>query len=85
MTYVIYPKGTCSRRMTVEVDGDTVRSLKVDGGCSGNLQGISRLVQGMKVSEVIEKLDGIRCGFKHTSCPDQLAKGLKDLSVEEKK
>lgn len=82
MTYIIYPKGTCSRRMTVEVDGDTVRSLKVDGGCSGNLQGISRLVQGMKVSEVIEKLDGIHCGFKHTSCPDQLAKGLKDLSVK---
>lgn len=66
--------------MVVEVDDGRVCSLEVEGGCSGNLQGISRLVQGMPVSEVIERLEGIRCGFKPTSCPDQLAKGLKTLS-----
>jgi uncharacterized protein (TIGR03905 family) len=80
MTYVIHPKGTCSRRMTLEIEGGVIRSLKVDGGCSGNLQGIAKLVQGMTVEQVIEKLDGIRWGFKCTSCPDQLAKGLKTLA-----
>jgi len=79
MKHVIYPKGTCSRRMVVDVENGTVQSLEVEGGCSGNLQGISRLVCGMKVSEVIERLEGIHCGFKHTSCPDQLAKGLRAL------
>lgn len=79
MKHVIYPKGTCSRRMVVDVEDGIVRSLEVEGGCSGNLQGISRLVQGMTVSEVIERLENIRCGFKPSSCPDQLAKGLKGL------
>ena len=61
----------------IEVENGIVRSLKVTGGCSGNLQGISRLVEGMPVEEVIRRLDGIRCGFKSTSCPDQLAQALK--------
>lgn len=71
------PRGVCSQHMNIEVENGIVRSLKVTGGCSGNLQGISRLVEGMPVEEVIRRLDGIRCGFKSTSCPDQLAQALK--------
>lgn len=71
------PKGVCSQRMEIEVEDGIVRSLKVTGGCNGNLQGIARLVEGMPVEEVIRRLDGIHCGFKNTSCPDQLAQALK--------
>ncbi len=76
------PKGTCARRMTIDVEDGVIRSLEVEGGCDGNLQGISRLVQGMPVADAIEKLDGIRCGLKATSCPDQLAQALKTLPKE---
>lgn len=69
-------KGTCSCEITVELEGDTVVSVKFSGGCSGNAQGIASLCVGMKADEVIKKLKGIRCGFKPTSCPDQLAKAL---------
>ncbi|MFR1050317.1 MAG: TIGR03905 family TSCPD domain-containing protein [Lachnospirales bacterium] len=71
------PKGVCSRRMRIEVENGIVKSLEVQGGCYGNLQGISRLVEGMRVDDVIARLEGIRCGFKPTSCPDQLAQALK--------
>lgn len=71
------PKGTCSRKMTVEVEEGIVRSVCIEGGCSGNLQGISRLVEGMRAEEAIRRMEGIRCGFKSTSCPDQLAQALK--------
>lgn len=71
------PKGVCSQRMEIDVEDGIVKKLTVTGGCSGNLQGISRLVEGMPAEEVIEKLEGIRCGFKNTSCPDQLARALK--------
>lgn len=71
------PKGVCSKRMEITVEDGVVQSVKVTGGCSGNLQGISALVKGMKVEEAIARLDGIRCGFKPTSCPDQLAQALK--------
>lgn len=77
MTINYQPKGVCSRRMTVEVEDGVVKSFQVEGGCHGNLQGISKLVEGMKVEEVIKRLDGIRCGMKPTSCPDQLAQALK--------
>lgn len=74
------PKGVCSRMMTVTVDDNgVVQDLQVKGGCHGNLQGISALVRGMKVEDVISRLDGIRCGNRPTSCPDQLAQGLKTL------
>ena len=77
MTYRFQPKGVCAREMIVEVDEQgIVRSLQVIGGCHGNLQGISALVQGMEAKEVAARLKGIRCGFKDTSCPDQLAKNL---------
>ena len=70
-------KGTCSTRIDFDLDGDIVRNVRFMGGCNGNLQGISRLVEGMPAREAISKLEGIRCGFKSTSCPDQLAKALK--------
>ena len=63
--------------MTVEIEDGIIRSLRIMGGCSGNLQGISRLVEGMEAEEAIKRLEGIRCGFKPTSCPDQLAQALK--------
>ena len=62
--------------MELDIDGDKVTGLKVVGGCSGNLQGIAKLVEGMEIDEVIKRLEGIRCGFKSTSCPDQIAKAL---------
>ena len=69
-------KGVCSRAIDLELDGDIIRSVKFSGGCSGNTQGIAALVVGMKASDAIERLSGIRCGFKATSCPDQLARAL---------
>lgn len=77
MTITYTPHGTCSRQMIIEVEDGVVRSLKVMGGCHGNLQGISALVVGMPVEDVIARLEGIRCGYKPTSCPDQLAQALK--------
>lgn len=71
------PKGVCSRQIQFRIDGDVVRDVKYTGGCNGNLQGISKLVEGMKIDEVIEKLEGINCNGKGTSCPDQLAQALK--------
>ena len=77
MTIDYKTKGTCSRAMHIEVEDGVVKSLQVTGGCDGNLQGLSKLVAGMKVEDVISRLEGIRCGFKPTSCPDQLAQALK--------
>lgn len=78
-TYQYRPQGVCSQLMEITVDGDVLQEVKVLGGCSGNLQGISSLVRGMKVDEIIRRLEGIRCGGKATSCPDQLAQALKAL------
>lgn len=71
--------GTCSSTIDIEVENDTIQSVAFTGGCNGNLQGISALVKGMKVDDAIEKLSGIKCGFKDTSCPDQLARALKSM------
>ncbi len=71
--------GVCSRSIDLEVEDGIVMDIKFNGGCNGNTQGISALVKGMKVEEVIEKLQGIKCGFKNTSCPAQLAEALKTL------
>lgn len=79
MTIEFTPKGVCSRQMIVEVEDGTVKSLQVVGGCHGNLQGISKLVEGMKVEDVIARLEGINCNGKGTSCPDQLAQALKQV------
>ena len=71
------PTGVCSRLMRVEVEDGIIRQVEVQGGCSGNLQGISRLLVGMPVQQAIERMEGVRCGGKPTSCPDQLAKALR--------
>lgn len=73
------PRGVCSQRIEIEVEDGRVQDVQFTGGCSGNLQGISRLVKGMPVEEVISRVEGIRCGFKPTSCPDQLAQALKQF------
>ena len=77
MTYNYRTKGVCSKEMHIELNDDhTIKSVEVIGGCNGNLQGISRLVEGMKAEDAIARMRGIRCGFKNTSCPDQLAIAL---------
>jgi len=76
-TYTYYPKGTCSKQMEVDLEDGVIKDVRVLGGCNGNLQGISKLVEGMDIDTVIERLDGIHCGMKETSCPDQLANALK--------
>ena len=73
--------GTCSSAINLEVEGDIIKSVSFTGGCNGNLQVISRLVEGMKVEDAISRLKGIRCGFKNTSCPDQLARALESLEA----
>lgn len=74
------PRGVCARMMTVEAEGGVIKSVEIVGGCNGNLQGISRLVEGMDVQQAISRLEGIRCNGKPTSCPDQLAQALKGLT-----
>lgn len=80
MTVTYEPRGVCSRLMRIEEENGIIKSVEVVGGCNGNLQGITRLVEGMTVKEAISRLEGIRCGDKPTSCPDQLAKALKQLT-----
>ena len=72
------PKGVCSRKIHVEVEDGIVKNVQFYGGCHGNTQGVAALAKGMKVEDVIERLQGIRCGMKPTSCPDQLAKCLQE-------
>ncbi len=76
MRYEFRPSGVCSRKMTVEVEDGIIRSIKVEGGCDGNLKGVVNLLQGMPANEAIARLEGITCGRKDTSCPDQIAKAL---------
>ena len=78
MTINYTPRGVCSRNITIEVTDGIIDSVKFTGGCHGNTQGVAALVRGMKVTEAIEKLEGINCNGKGTSCPDQLAKALKE-------
>lgn len=73
--------GVCSREIIFEVEGNTVKHVDFIGGCSGNTQGVARLVEGMDMDEAIKRLDGIQCGPKPTSCPDQLAKALKQYKA----
>ena len=69
-------RGTCSKQIDFELDGNTVHNVKFTFGCNGNTQGVAALVEGMDAKEAISRMEGIRCGFKPTSCPDQLAKAL---------
>lgn len=75
-SYIYKTQGTCSSHIELEVEDGIIQSVVYWGGCNGNLQGISRLVKGMSISEVITRLEGIRCGARSTSCPDQLCKAL---------
>lgn len=85
MKHVYRPRGTCSRLMTVEVEDGIVKHIEVVGGCDGNIQGISRLIVGMPAEEAIARMEGIRCGRKPTSCPDQLSKALRECLEKMKK
>lgn len=77
MLYTYRTHGTCSRKIEIELDGDVIRDVRFEGGCNGNLKGLAALTAGMTIDDVIDRLSGIRCGFKKTSCPDQLAEALK--------
>ena len=79
MLHKYTPRGVCSRKMYIEVDGEIIKSVRILGGCAGNTKGISILVEGMNINEAIRKLKGIDCGGKGTSCPDQLARALEEV------
>ena len=79
MQYSYKTKGVCSRAIHVEVEDGIVKNVRFEGGCAGNTKGVSILAEGMKVEDVIEKLENIKCGFKNTSCPAQLAEALKEM------
>lgn len=81
MQYEYKTKGTCSQKIFFEIEDGKVKNVQFLGGCNGNLQGLSKLVEGMNVADVIERIEGIRCGMKPTSCPDQLAKALKEANA----
>ncbi len=76
MAYEYRPQGVCARGITFDIENGCVTNVRFEGGCNGNTQGVARLVEGMPVQEAIRRMAGIRCGFKTTSCPDQLAKAL---------
>ena len=77
------PHGVCSQHIHVEVDDNgTIHNVEFIGGCSGNTQGVARLVEGMNIQDAISRMEGIRCGFKTTSCPDQLAQALKQIQAQ---
>ena len=82
MQFEYKPKGTCSQRIFFEIEDGKVHNVQYLGGCNGNLQGIGRLVEGMDVDEVIKRVEGIHCGMKPTSCPDQLATALKEAKEQ---
>ena len=81
MEYSYKTKGTCSREIAFEIEDGKVKNVQFFGGCNGNLKGIAALVEGMDAEEVISRVEGIRCGMKGTSCPDQLAKALKEVNA----
>lgn len=82
INFVYQTKGVCSRAIEITIDGDVIQSVKYNGGCSGNTQGVAALVSGMTVDEAIRRLSGIRCGLKSTSCPDQLANALREYQAQ---
>ena len=78
--YSYNTRGVCSRKIDFEIEDGIIKNVRFLGGCNGNLQGIGKLVEGMKIEEVIEKLEGVNCNGKGTSCPDQLAQALKEVA-----
>ncbi len=85
MTYTYETQGTCSQRIDLELDGNIIKEVVFTGGCNGNLKGISSLVVGMTAEHVIERMKGVTCGFKETSCPDQLARALEGALAQANK
>ena len=85
MTHEYTTRGTCSRKILFEVEDGKVHNVQFINGCSGNTQGVARLVEGMNIDEAIKRLSGIKCGAKPTSCPDQLAKALEQIKESESK
>lgn len=83
MTYEYKTKGVCSRSIIIDVDNETVKSVRFVGGCNGNTQGVASLVAGMKLDDVIERLSGINCGGRGTSCPDQLSQALIQIKQQQ--
>lgn len=79
MEYKYKPQGVCSSEIIINVEHNIIKDIKVINGCDGNLKGISKLLIGMNIDDVISKLKGIKCGFKDTSCPDQIAKALEEI------
>lgn len=84
MKYTYLTKGTCSRAIHFDIDGDKISNVSFDGGCNGNLKGIAKLVEGRTVEDIESLLQGITCGPKPTSCPDQLAKAVRQAQLETK-
>ena len=84
MTYTYKTRGTCSTQIDLELEGNIVHNVKFTGGCNGNLKALGALAEGMTVEEVIQRLDGIHCGERSTSCSDQLARNLKQVLAEAK-
>lgn len=78
MEYRYKPQGVCSREMIINIEDDIIKNVQIVGGCAGNSMGISKLVEGMKIQDAIKKMKGIQCGYKGTSCPDQLAIALEE-------
>ena len=83
MQYTYFTRGTCSMQIIIDYTGNVIDNVQFIGGCNGNLKGINALVKGMTFDDVIKKLEGTTCGFKPTSCPDQLAKALKQIKEKE--
>ena len=81
-TFSYIPRGVCSKKIDIQIEDGIIKSVKYTGGCAGNTQGVAALIAGMSVDEAIERLSGIRCGFKPTSCPDQLANALKEYKEQ---
>ena len=79
MVYVYAPKGVCSKQFAMEVENNTLVDIEIQGGCPGNLQGLAALTKGMDIDDIIKRLEGIKCGARPTSCPDQLAIALKEV------
>ena len=83
MQFTYFTRGTCSMQIIIDYTGNVIDNVTFIGGCNGNLKGICQLVKGLTFDEVIKKLEGTTCGFKPTSCPDQLAKALKQIKEKE--
>lgn len=80
--FTFYPQGVCSMMIEIELEDDIIKDVVFTGGCNGNLSGISKLIKGMRAEDVIERLEGTTCGFKDTSCPDQLSKALRQALAQ---